>query len=131
MSERLTPFGTRVRQLRSQRGITQKQMAADLGVAAAYLSALEKGQRGMPNWTFVQRVIGYFNIIWDEAEELQALAAISHPRITIDTSGLSAEATMLANTLARNIQDIDEKDLQRLRKEIESLSKSSQRGGKR
>ena len=42
----MTPFGRRVRELRAERNITQKQMAADLGVSAAYLSALEKGNRG-------------------------------------------------------------------------------------
>ena len=84
----MTPFGRRVRELRSDRNITQKQMAADLGVSAAYLSALEKGNRGAPSWQFVQKVITYFNIIWDDAEELQALARTSHPKDIVDTTGL-------------------------------------------
>ncbi len=48
-----------------------KQMAAALGgVSAAYLSALEHGRRGAPGWPMVQKIIGYFIIIWDDAEEL-------------------------------------------------------------
>ncbi|MCB1457171.1 MAG: helix-turn-helix transcriptional regulator, partial [Nitratireductor sp.] len=63
----MTPFGSRVRELRRLKGVTQKQMALALGVSPAWLSALEKGTRGRPSWDFVQRVIGYFNVIWDDA----------------------------------------------------------------
>ena len=107
----MTPFGRRVRELRAERGITQKQMAADLNVSAAYLSALEKGNRGAPSWEFVQRIITYFNIIWDDAEELQSLALTSHPRVIVDTTRLSIEATELANLLARRIGELNREDL--------------------
>ena len=43
---------------------------------------------------------GYFNVIWDDAEELERLAETSHPRVIVDTSGLSPAATELANLLA-------------------------------
>lgn len=114
----MTPFGHRVRELRAERKITQKQMALELGVSAAYLSALEKGNRGAPSWHFVQRVIGYFNIIWDDAEELQNLALRSHPKATIDTSNLSADATELANLLATRIEYLKKDDLLELIHEI-------------
>ncbi len=84
------PFGKRLRDLREERNVTQKEMAAALRVSPAYLSALEHGRRGQPTWDMLQRIITYFNIIWDEAEELQNLAAVSHPRVVIDTSGLAA-----------------------------------------
>ena len=103
----MTPFGARIRELRAERGISQKQMAAALGVSAAYLSALEHGRRGAPSWAFVQKVIGFFNVIWDDAEELEQLAAMSDPRVVIDTSGLSPEATRLANLLADRIRSLD------------------------
>ena len=83
----MTPFGERLRQLRQERGLNQKDMAKALQVSAAYLSALEHGRRAQPAFPFVQRIIGYFNIIWDEAEELQRLALLSEPRVTVDTSG--------------------------------------------
>jgi len=107
----MTPFGRRVRELRAERGLTQKQMAADIGVSAAYLSALENGDRGLPSWDFVQRIVGYFNIIWDDAEELQALARTSHPRVVVDTSDLSPEATELANLVAGCIHQLGKQDL--------------------
>lgn len=110
----MTPFGEKVRQLRRERNITQKAMAQALGVSPAYLSALEHGHRSIPNWDFLQRVIGYFNIIWDEAEDLQARASMSHPRITIDTAGLSPKATELANRLAALIHALDDTVLDRM-----------------
>ncbi|MFZ1814856.1 MAG: helix-turn-helix domain-containing protein [Rhizobiaceae bacterium] len=110
----MTPFGQRVRELRIQRGVTQKQMAQALGVTPAWLSALEKGTRGRPNWDFVQRVIGYFNVIWDEADELQELARISHPRIVVDTARLAPEATEFANLVSERISELSTEDLREL-----------------
>ena len=66
----MTPLGARLRALRQERGVTLKEMAHALRVSSAYLSALEHGRRGKPTWVLLQRIISYFNIIWDEAEEL-------------------------------------------------------------
>ncbi|MGY6709948.1 MAG: helix-turn-helix domain-containing protein [Rhizobiaceae bacterium] len=102
----MTPFGARLREMRRARGVSQKEMAEAIGVSPAYLSALEHGRRGAPSWAMVQAIIGYFNVIWDEAEELQRIAAASHPRIVIDTAGLSPQATELANLLAARIGNL-------------------------
>jgi transcriptional regulator with XRE-family HTH domain len=114
----MTPFGAKLRQLRNSRGLTQKQMAAALNVSAAYLSALEHGHRAAPSFDFVQRVTGYFNVIWDEAEELQRLASISNPKVSIDTSGLSPEATELTNLLAQRIGTMTKQELEALLKSV-------------
>jgi transcriptional regulator with XRE-family HTH domain len=103
----MTPFGDRMRKLRAERGITLKEMADGLGVSSAYLSALEHGKRGRPGWHLIQRILTFFNIIWDDAEDVVRLARISHPRITIDTSGLNPRATELANRLADDIGRLD------------------------
>ena len=110
----MTPFGEKLRQLRKTKGVNQKEMAAALGVSAAYLSALEHGRRGAPSWPLVQKTIGYFNIIWDEAEELEQLAWSSHPRVVIDTAGLSPKATAFANALATNVGRLNDQELERL-----------------
>ena len=107
----MTPFGERMRRLRAERGVTLKAMAMAVGVSPAYLSALEHGKRGRPGWHLIQRIIAYFNIIWDEAEEVVRLARISHPRIVIDTSGLDPKATALANRLADDIGRLDTRSL--------------------
>ena len=110
----MTPFGARVREMRARRKISLKDMASALGVSPAYLSALEHGRRGRPNWALVQKIISYFNVIWDEAEELSRLARLSHPRIVIDTAGLSPKATELANRLSQDIGEMSEAEIDRL-----------------
>lgn len=114
----MTPLGAKLRLLRAQRGVTLKDMARELNVSAAYLSALEHGHRGKPTWFLLQRIIAYFNVIWDEAEEIQRLAEVSDPKVTIDTSGMNPEATELANQLARNIAKLSADDLGAIRTEI-------------
>ncbi|WP_417422996.1 helix-turn-helix domain-containing protein [Hoeflea sp.] len=116
----MTPFGEALRRLRAERGVTQREMAKAIGVSPAYLSALEHGQRSEPSWQFVQRVIGYFNIIWDEAEELQALSGLSRPKVTIDTAGLTPKATEVANRLAAAISRLDADTLDQIGKLIET-----------
>jgi transcriptional regulator with XRE-family HTH domain len=103
-----------MRRMRGEKGVTQKEMASALGVSPAYLSALEHGRRGTPSWPLIQKIVGYFNVIWDDAEELERLAAASHPRIVVDTAGLSARATLLANLLAERIGGLSEHDIEDL-----------------
>jgi transcriptional regulator with XRE-family HTH domain len=110
----MTPFGEKMRKLRADRAITLKQMSSAIGVSSAYLSALEHGKRGRPGWHLIQRIIAYFNIIWDEAEEVTRLGRISHPRIAIDTSGLNPLATELANRLADDISKLEPQTLNEL-----------------
>ena len=125
----MTPFGEKLHALRKSKNINQKNMAAALNVSAAYLSALEHGRRGKPQWSIVQRVITYFNIIWDDAEELQYLASISDPKANINTAELSADATKLANLLANNIAVLKESEIMEflnlLEQKLDSKSRSN------
>jgi len=114
----MTPLGARIRELREARGISLKEMAAALNVSSAYLSALEHGRRGRPTGFLLHRIIAFFNVIWDEAEELQRLAEMSDPKVTIDTGGLAPEATELTNRLAADIGKLDAEDLRFLRDEV-------------
>ena len=83
-------------------------------------------RRGTPTWYLVQRIIAYFNIIWDEAEELARLAQESDPRVVVDTSGLSPSATHFANRLARQITELSEADIAAMR-EILDRHKAKER----
>ncbi|MBN9673098.1 helix-turn-helix domain-containing protein [Roseibium aggregatum] len=107
----MTPLGAKIRELRTKRGVSLKEMASALSVSSAYLSALEHGKRGKPTWFLVQRIITYFNVIWDEAEEIQRLAELSDPRVTIDTAGMNPKATELANRLALTIGGLSDESL--------------------
>jgi len=123
----MTPFGEKVRVLRARNSVTLKRMATDLGVSSAYLSALEHGNRGRPAPGLTVQICGYFELIWDEAEELKNLADMSHPRVVVDTAGLSPRATELANLLSKTIDQLDDQTIDWIVDEVRgSLGDSSQ-----
>ena len=123
----MTPFGEKLRALRRKKGVTLSQMAEALGVSPAYLSALEHGRRGRPNRRTIHRICQYFQIIWDEAEELEALARISHPRVVVDSGGLSPKATQAANLMAQRIRSLDDRALDRILEVLEGSAQASAR----
>lgn len=110
----MTPFGRKLRQLRAAKRCQLKDLAKALKVSSAYLSALEHGRRGKPSPGLVQQVAAYFNLAWDQVDELKMLAEFSDPRVVIDTAGLAPEATELANALAARIGELDDHQLARL-----------------
>jgi len=125
----MTPFGARLRALREERHLTLTRMAADLGLSAAYLSALEHGKRARPTPGLVRQICGYLGIIWDDADEQQALAKRSRPKVTVDTGGLSPLATELANLLADRVGELDEPTLARLLDIVRTAAIPSRRHG--
>ncbi|HEV7309287.1 helix-turn-helix transcriptional regulator [Ensifer sp.] len=118
----MTPFGEALRDLRRRKGVSQKQMAAAIGVSAAYLSALEHGKRGAPSFDFLQRVAGYFNVIWDEAEDLFRIANVSAPKVLLDTSGLTPEHTAFANRLSEQIRGLSAETIRALEDVLEKAT---------
>ena len=67
----MTPFGEAMRALRGQKGVSARkrwplQSASRLPISPRSNTA----KRGAPSFDFLQRVAGYFNVIWDEADEL-------------------------------------------------------------
>tara|TARA_R110000868_G_scaffold49607_6_gene159732 strand:- start:582 stop:935 length:354 start_codon:yes stop_codon:yes gene_type:complete len=114
----MTPFGAKLRSLRKRRGLTLKAFAAALNVSAAYISALEHGRRGRPGPGLVLEICGHLDLIWDEAEELKRLAALSQPKVTLDTAGLSPQATEMANRLKQNLSSLSEDQISAILKTI-------------
>jgi transcriptional regulator with XRE-family HTH domain len=103
----MTPFGEKLRALRTARGVLQQEMARALEVSPAYLSALEHGRRGAPSAGLIHQICAYFGLIWDDADELIALARLSKPRLKLNTAGLSAAQTALGNRIARELRKLD------------------------
>ena len=103
----MTPFGEKLRALRRERNILLKDMAGALEVSSAYLSALEHGRRGAPSAGLIHQICQFFGLIWDDADELAALAKQSRPRLKLNSAGLTAAQTALANRLARELRNLD------------------------
>lgn len=120
----MTPFGEAMRDLRRQKGVSQKEMARAVGVSPAYLSALEHGHKGIPSFDFLQRIAGYFNIIWDEAEDLFRLARTSDPHVVLDTSGLPPSYTAFANRLSLTIRSLSPDMVEKLDRLLSDAEKT-------
>jgi transcriptional regulator with XRE-family HTH domain len=118
----MTPFGAKLRALRAQRGILQREMAAALAVSPAYLSALEHGRRGAPSAGLIHQISDYFGLIWDDADELRALAKMSRPRLKLNAAGLTPEQTALGNRLARDLRNLDPETVAALHKILDEAS---------
>lgn len=103
----MTPFGEKLRALRAARKILQREMAAALEVSPAYLSALEHGRRGAPSAGLIHQICEFFGLIWDDADELKALARISRPRLKMNAAGLTPAQTALGNRMARALRNLD------------------------
>ncbi|ABC24395.1 helix-turn-helix domain-containing protein [Rhodospirillum rubrum] len=121
----MTPFGARLRALRAARGLTLKAMAEDLGLSAAYLSALEHGRRGRPAPGLVMQICGLLGLIWDDAEDLKRLALVSHPKVTLDTGGLEPTATLLVHELAEVLETLDPGEIESLRALLRAARRSA------
>jgi transcriptional regulator with XRE-family HTH domain len=117
----MTPFGDKIRELRRKRGITLKQLAGALELSPAYLSALEHGHRGLPTPALIVQICEYFNLIWDDYEEMHRLARLSHPRVVVDTRGLSPAATELANLVAERIGALDDSTIDTIRRQLDAV----------
>ncbi len=102
----MTPFGAKLRSLRAARGVLQRDMAAALDVSAAYLSALEHGRRGAPSAGLIHQICEHFGLIWDDADELKALAKLSRPRLKMNAAGLTPEQTALANRMTGALRNL-------------------------
>lgn len=122
----MTPFGEKLRQLRQARGILQRDMAAALEISAPYLSALEHGRRGTPSAGLIHQICQYFGLIWDEADELTALAKTSRPRLRLNAAGLTPAQTALANRLARELRHLDAASIEAVQKLLDAAASGRQ-----
>ena len=118
----MTPFGRALRDLRAQKGVTQAEMAKALGVSPAYLSALEHGNRGTPPFATVLKVIQYFDLIWDEAEQLKDLARRSRPKVTINIAELKPKAAELVTLIEERLPRLDYRTVETLVDIIENAT---------
>lgn len=72
----MTPFGTFVRYLREERGLSQREMGRRLQLDSKIISALETGRRRPPSDEFLERIIVQLSLT--EAEAAQLMDAAKH-----------------------------------------------------
>ena len=122
----MTPFGIKLNYIRVQRRKSLKDLSRALKVSIAYVSMLENGKRGRPADGLIELICSYFNLSWEEADELKFLAKHSDINTKMNSEKLSLNATMLTNVLKNNIKWLTEEQLKNLITNIQDMSKQNQ-----
>jgi len=100
----LTPFGKQARKYRIDAGTTLGDMADELDLSAAYLSAVETGRKAITD-KVVAGAINYFRKYGIDASDLEALADRS--RETVNLHHLDEVQKMAAAAFARKLPEMD------------------------
>ena len=122
----MTPFGIKLKDIREQRHKSLKDLSKALKVSIPYVSMLENGKRGRPADGLIELICSYFNLSWEEADELKFLAKHSDINTKMNSEQLSLNATMLTNVLKNNIKWLTEEQLKNLIINIQDMSKQNQ-----
>lgn len=103
----LSPFGKFVRRLRIDRGVKLKDMADSIGVSSAFLSAVETGNRPIPD-TVVSGVRDYFCLIGEQLQELQSVVELSRTdfKISLPRDADDVSRNLIA-AFARRFDELD------------------------
>lgn len=102
----LTEFGKLCRSARMESGELLKDMAAKLGVTAAYLSAVEVGKRNVPDeWPLLLKVA--YNLDEDTYQKLKNAAFISQLQAKIFALSMKSEDKDLVVAFARKLNELD------------------------
>ena len=123
----MTPFGIKLKHIRVQRHKSLKDLSKAVKVSTAYVSMLENGKRGRPADGLIELICSYFNLSWEEADELKFLAKHSDINTKMNSEKLSLNATMLTNVLKNNIKWLTEEQLKYLIINIQDMSEQNQK----
>lgn len=107
----LTPFGKFSRKLRIDRGELLKDMANNLGVTSAYLSAVEVGKRNIPE-SWLDKINSMYKLASEEAENLMKAYSETLTQIKIDLNNQTPQHKEAAMIFARELKDLNENELE-------------------
>ncbi len=106
----LTEFGKELRKIRLDRDELLRDMAEKLGVTVAYLSAVENGNRRIPdNWIYA--IANLYNLDDSEVFRLQELAYKESADMMINLCNASPEQKNLAFSFARRFQNLNKDEV--------------------
>ena len=110
--KKTTPFGKYLRKIRIDHGTVLKQMAEELSVSSAYLSAIELGKKNVPN-EFITKLSEQYSLDDEEKSKMEKFAEISKIQEKLDMRGNSDGERELVVSFARNYKRLStEKQLE-------------------
>ena len=103
----LTEFGKYLRRLRLDCNQLMKEMAGQLNVTPAYLSAIENGKR-KPTKDLVNKIQKCYSLSNDDSQQLKEAYAKTINEITIDMSNANTDQSNLGLIFARKIDSLSD-----------------------
>lgn len=102
--------------------ISLRNMATDLGISPAFLSAVENGKKKMPDSWF-ELIPNTYDLDESDVEEFKDIAYESFDVVELNIANASESSKRLAIRFARRFEDIDEKTSEELLKIFEDKLK--------
>ena len=109
----LTNFGKTLRKLRIDHNELLKDMAKNLNVTVAYLSAVENGNREVPDG-WIDALTNSYNLSLIEKKELQSCAYKDKNSLKIDLLNIKEEEKQLALAFARSFKTLTDEEMKTL-----------------
>ena len=104
-------FGEKIREARSEKGISLTELAKQLGVTKVYVSDVERGRRAPFNLMRIRQVS---EILGCDPFDLYVLAVRSRGHVTLPTADISEEQSRLAAVLSYNWGGLNNDDVSKL-----------------
>lgn len=118
----MTPFGLFMRKLRLDKGLLLKDLADQLDVTSAYLSALEHGKKGVPSNSLVELIEERLSLSATEKVALRQAVKESPTSLQIPAR-VSPRAYQTAAAFARRLPSLSDQDLQAINRYLEDKDK--------
>lgn len=126
--ERSLALGRMLRKFRRDRGLTLREMAAAIGVSAAFISSIETGKKKVPG-DFIDRVRKVYILKGEEdledSTELFEGVGKEPEVISIDLAGIGVLAKKLAFVLIKKLPSLTETEIKEILKILENRMKES------
>ena len=123
----LTEFGKALRKIRIDRQQLLKEMANNLEVSSAYLSAVETGKRRIPK-DWVSKISTIYSLSPEARDDLQNSADNSVSDVTISLVNASEEKRNAVLSFARALDGLSDEDLKKIMSSMKA--KEEKRGNK-
>ena len=112
----ITKFGEYTRDLRIDRGENLKEMAKNLGVSSAFLSAVENGKKQVPK-TWYERISSIYELALKEKEKLKNAIEESKKMLVLNLENTTQANREFALVFARSFEELTDEE----RKKIQGI----------
>ena len=106
----MTPFGMYMRMLRLEKGLLLKDVAEQMEVTSAYLSALEHGKKGVPNAQFVSALENRLKLDAKQRDALRRAVRDSSTNLAIPPK-MKPSVFETAHAFARKLPSLSDRQL--------------------